>query len=402
MCSGFPLRSFLAPYNKHFFSHAAKWWTHGGENICREDEILTFRVARGEVTFLRETSSFLLTVSKFTSESHGTRSWIFHPSRGILKDWDPQFEEIVSNDANKFPVPAGVIRLLKGDSVESVRKDKQEKLYERIEGFRNVLESTIEAELWFTLVCLEARIDTIWAKLGDCDDAQVIPNAEKAHVRKAATFPPTVLRNRSNPEGPTLPRTLTLTLPNWHQPERNGAAPSPREIGAVPTSFASGDIDTAYLTQVIGEDRERGEQMISDWMVHDIPFIKLDDTMSNFLALWISLCQEKDPFSPIEEVQIALEECFDKWQNDETPGVPEPPPEYLNITPPLPRLPAKDIPSKAAFYRWATVGQRKRDIVSLVPLLQLRGILIYHFLHCRGDSSDVAGAESYRLQVRFG
>lgn len=162
MISGFPLESYLDPFSSHILSAIGTWWESEGEKLCVSDPTVYRDLSRGSAPFLRHTSAFLMMAGASIWEN-GTRSWIFHSTIRLLKEWDQSWLSNlieVNEDgifAKQFPMLPTVYRLLDGQTLESVRKDISQR--EAMSGGQFV---TIEAALWFTLITLEARLETLW------------------------------------------------------------------------------------------------------------------------------------------------------------------------------------------------------------------------------------------------
>ena len=402
MCSGFPLRSYLTPYDNHFFESASKWWTHGGRDFCSKDSALTFRVAKGDVPFLRETESFLLT-AKILDENHGSRSWIFHRTRQLLRNWDKTFELTLADSTTKFPITAAVGRLLEGDTVDQVRSDQHEKLFTRIEEYTNVLQSTIEAELWFTLATLEARIESIWDRIVNTENTSSPERKTTLPAQEplAIPFQPAVLQRAKTSSLPASQKSSSAPNPDPKSTKTTPKATSTDDSEDGP-NVTTDDLDPETLVRSAREDKKRLETILIRYQMNDIPSRNIGKAMAGFMALWIAMCKEVDPHSPVAEVRAALAEVLESWNGDHSLVFPRLPAEYYEITPPLRLMYTDEDTTRDRFYQWAIEGDRKSNLLSLVFWLQLRSILLYHFLHCNGDSSDVAGAESSRLRIRFG
>jgi hypothetical protein len=117
-----------------------------------------------------------------------------------------------------------------------------------------------------------------------------------------------------------------------------------------------------------------------------------------FLALWVEICQVTTPFSSPGKFTAAFEEVIGSWAGKNSKlCVPEP--EYAYLTYGFPK--ANSVGNQDWFYQWVTWGDRKGHIEKMLPYLQLRGILLYHFLCCSGDSSNIAAAEMADVTLRF-
>jgi len=112
--------------------------------------------------------------------------------------------------------------------------------------------------------------------------------------------------------------------------------------------------------------------------------------VSGFLSLWLEICEKIDPFSHHTLVQEEFDTILGSWRGEEGPCVPKLP--STEATP--------DDLTKDDFYTWGIIAYRRPMMRALLPWLQLRSILMYYFLLCNEDSTDVAMAESKKILVQ--
>jgi hypothetical protein len=125
---------------------------------------------------------------------------------------------------------------------------------------------------------------------------------------------------------------------------------------------------------------------------------KFGKGLASFLALWIEICGITTPFSSPDKFIATFKEVIGSWAGKNSKlCVPEP--EYKELTTGFPR--AKSVGCQDWFYRWVESGDRKEYMEKMLPYLQLRGILLYHFLCCNGDSSKIAAAEAADITIRL-
>jgi hypothetical protein len=123
----------------------------------------------------------------------------------------------------------------------------------------------------------------------------------------------------------------------------------------------------------------------------------LEPSLAGFLALWLDVCGRDDPFD--KDFDKLLEEVLQSWREDEELCIPKPVPDHFVDTLP-PDNPVAPPWKKGEFYRWADQGKRMKLLPKMVPWLQLRSALMYHFLLCNEDSSDLRAAQAAQIQVR--
>jgi hypothetical protein len=120
--------------------------------------------------------------------------------------------------------------------------------------------------------------------------------------------------------------------------------------------------------------------------------------LASFLALWIEICGITTPFSSPRKFTAVFQEVIRSWRGQAS-NLCVPEPEYKNLTAGFPK--AASVGDQDWFYRWVESGDRKEHMEKMLPCLQLRGILLYHFLCCNGDSSKIATAEAGDITIRL-
>jgi hypothetical protein len=208
ICSGFPVDAYLAPYGHIVRQKCCEWWNTGGSELCQVDAALTNHVGRGLVPFLWCDKSFLVVRGEAPGE-HGSRSWIYHPARPVLKTWDrDRFYQISKighhgNFHSKFPILTSVFRLLNGEDLNRVRRDVEN------QGRLIIMDPfvTIEAALWFTLFTLEGRIQAVWEEVENETDSH---DDAKSQAETMTTIRPFLRLNQ-----PILDPWLSCFLAVW-------------------------------------------------------------------------------------------------------------------------------------------------------------------------------------------
>jgi len=301
-CSGFPLDSYLASFHKTVRRGAANWWNGGGKELCRVDPDLSRNIANDKVTFIDRTSSFLLTAGcTVRKSSSGSRSWIFHDSfKHFMYEGDGigTLRWALALDG-PLHVTEIIHDLLIGTSVDSLRDYLVDEIPAIIDPLHRFEKTTVEAELYFALLCVEARIAELWEKIA---------------------------LNGRDPEG------------------------------------------------------EASEEVIGQGL-------------ACFLAFWISLCRRTTPFSSPEAFKTTADNMLQGWRGNEKPCIPQ-----LELS--IPGVPDPvSLVSRGWFHQWIEDGERKEYMRKLLTWLQLRSILVYHFLCCNEDSSKIAEAESEDIKI---
>lgn len=128
----------------------------------------------------------------------------------------------------------------------------------------------------------------------------------------------------------------------------------------------------------------------------------LTSRLAEFLGLWLTMCgtakeSSVNPFDNIDVVERCFDRTLDSWKGEDEPCLPKLPDDdrYQGMD-------NKDAPllgSKGAFYTWTEEEERRRQLRSLIPLLQLRAYLIYFSLLCCGDSSSIANLEFKDMNI---
>jgi len=351
ICAGFPLRSFLLPYKNYFQQTASGWWSEAGHELCDLDDALTLSIASGDVKFLREENSFLVTAN--VDSDHGSRSWIFdYEFTETLQNWDrDQLRKIIDRSA-KFPVSAKIHNILRTGSLDEVRAKSTRPESFTAGDMRDVLKSTVEAELWFALFTIEARIRARWVDLVNQED-----DGESSGPRNARELSGLVNK---------MARSQKLSLPHPSQQQAD------QEV-----------------------DQETDQTEIVKDALQNIPSREIDANLAYFLALWVEICHDVEPFSGIASVQNSFKRIVETWKQNDERCIPVPTDinawEYPETTGPK---------TRGWFHNWLQSADRLHKARLLLPWLQLRGILMYHYFCCNGDSSDVAAAESNELRVQ--
>jgi hypothetical protein len=147
--------------------------------------------------------------------------------------------------------------------------------------------------------------------------------------------------------------------------------------------------DTVQLKEIEDEKSESEED--------DSTNSSISPTLAGLLGVWIMICRKVDPFSPQNVVQEMFEQVLEEWKEMDRLCIPKPHEDK--------EWEAVDSPSGQPltgkeFHTWAAFGKRIYLIRQMLPWLQLRSIVMYHYLLCCEDSSDVSLAELSDLRVR--
>jgi len=236
-------------------------------------------------------------------------------------------------------VPLPILDVIGQLLKDGLEKTRQDHEDSLLRGVRMMVgdDTVLEAAIWFTLYTVERRIEAFWGQL----DPRTAEEVEKE--KKEAT------------------------QEQWDR-------------------FEHGGDRTAIFFSVVFESGNVGQ--------------KLRPAVASFLGLWITLCHEVDPFALPELLTTSVDRILDSWQDDDLPCIIEPEQTILEGAA-FPKV--RDVPlrTRREFFAWANEGLRRDLIRSLIPWLQLRGMLVYYYLQCFGDSSKVAMAESSQLLVQM-
>ena len=121
----------------------------------------------------------------------------------------------------------------------------------------------------------------------------------------------------------------------------------------------------------------------------------LDAYLASFLAIWITICNEVDPFSPHKKVEEEFKKVLHDWNNVQELCVPSP--RHMSAGGVVQKT---ETLMKAKFYEWVNVEGRVPLMLSMLPWLQLRSIFMYCFLSRHQDSSFVVSAKNSDIRVR--
>jgi hypothetical protein len=171
-------------------------------------------------------------------------------------------------------------------------------------------------------------------------------------------------------------------------------------------------IESFWDRMIVKTDAEKSEMqhklqvkrqaLVKDGRVFDIldgsGLLALEPAIACFLGLWVQVCQETDPFSSANEFQTAFIGVLDTWRDSALTCIEEP---SAAIRQGLPAVDNSTLYRREEVFEWASEPPRRELIRRLLPWLQLRGIVLYYFLNCFGDSSKVATAESSSLHVQM-
>ena len=122
-------------------------------------------------------------------------------------------------------------------------------------------------------------------------------------------------------------------------------------------------------------------------------------TFGGFMAAWLELCRHVDPLSEIQTATTAFNNVIDAWRSDGTLTVREPPDIPERVAEALGHKEGSTM-TKKDFYEWSESGERRKILERMIPWMQLRSFVLFSYLHCNGDSSAVAAAESNSLRVQ--
>lgn len=326
ICSGFPRKAFISPYDEHVSPMALAWW-NDRQKLCKIDDALTLKYRITGISFMKVSNCFDLTGDDVMT-SHGVRSWIMHSAKRGLDSLDDELQNVIANIDEPLPI-LDIISLILTEGLEVRQKleDERARMVNKFAG-RQI---TLEAALWFTLYTVERRIESFWTQLS--------PKTEEQIAEEALT-------------------------------------------------------DTEEL-QILMKDKS---QIANFLFGYTSIGQKIEPAVASFLGLWITVCHETDPFTLLDDFIVSFDRVLDSWQNDDLPCIMEPPEMVRQVLPPLDDVPLR---KRRDFFSWASEGTRRNLMQRLIPWLQLRGILVYYFLNCFGDSSAVAAAESSELHVQM-
>ena len=147
------------------------------------------------------------------------------------------------------------------------------------------------------------------------------------------------------------------------------------------------------IAAVLASDKERLVDLIDGTLE-----LEIEPAIASFLGLWIEVSHQIDPFSNAEEFRVGFLSVLDAWSNDDRLYIDAPSDRIRSVFPSVQGLVLR---KRKEFFEWTREGSRRDLLSQLLPWLQLRGIVLYYFLSCFGDSSKVATAETNELHVQM-
>ncbi|EWC48034.1 hypothetical protein DRE_02613 [Drechslerella stenobrocha 248] len=336
--SAAPLDLFFRPYFAHLDENRAAWYEneklHGGLCLQRHPEI-ELGLVYGTIGFLRETSDFQLIANR-TVNMHERYTWVGYPIMTVLQ----VRESSITDDTCDRPVdsalhlPASVMQLMEGKSIEEVREDMQnEKFLKR--------EYTLESAIVLSLLLVDCRLQALWcvidnrgrlARFYEAMQALGIRASDHANIARLTENP---LFNFQFKERSDLMMVHFIRL--WF------------EIGQRVDLTGQSDSLQACLTEILGDWKSDDSPCISEVSVPDLTHLP-------------------------EKAQDDLKVDSDMFTT------------------------SPDAKSKSQFIEWVmedielpdgSTGSRVDVIRKLIPLLQLRTFLMDFCYRCYTDSSKV-------------
>jgi hypothetical protein len=118
-------------------------------------------------------------------------------------------------------------------------------------------------------------------------------------------------------------------------------------------------------------------------------------SLAGFLGLWLRICHTVDPFSPRKVVENAFDSELEIWREEDELCVPMP--HHGEEWDAVGGSRGHRM-TKREFYD--AFGKQKDVMRRILPWLQLRSIVMYYYLLCSEDSSDVADALESNVELR--
>lgn len=461
ICSGYPHKLVLSPYEKVLDGELGwrRFWNDDKTQLlCSEWE--DRNLLENGYLFVRPHKSFLLmTVEGRNGQKDGAHSWIFAPVddykqviednekvgwKGIESDVRRKLESLVEvceyyNLRAQFPIHPLVFRLLEGESLESIRTEIQALM---------AVEApivSVEVALWFTLFTLDSRIEDLWGTIdvgqdGDGDDAEETDFEEESEDGGNAyweeAFPETgnddgELETGEEGEG-EADQELGDTSKEMDESAENIFGD---EKIVMPDDLASLYSTSSRGLSSIHSNREEPyiPESIPDSATTTLPSTetpKISPHLAAFLAFWVSMCHYTDPFGPQNSIRRAFKSVLQEWDTPSTRtqqctelndydfpsgfngGIPVglPPVGGPHVVMPIRLAPGSIASSfepgrgpglkKGEFCVWVKQRGRKAMLRRILPWLQLRTVLMYHYLLCYEDSSGLAVRQSIEPLAR--
>jgi hypothetical protein len=438
ICSGYPSKLVLLPYRTRLIDACTAWWKR--EDIPTKPWLYT-RLTDNKLPFLRPHSSFLImSIDGRNGEDDGAHSWIFGSYQlyarklqqgGLERSVRERLTSMIEAHKNfkfqsrlQFSILPIVERLLRGEDIESLRKEVQSMMAIDMPYI------TLEAAVWLTLFALDGHIEAMWR----CVEAGKPPETEDTDTESPEDGEiEDMPEDAEEEDAEDAEMEVQNTEPDEEDTDNDDEDDDNDELN---------DSDDEDRGDTDNDDSSSGEPAIEPETESEdeTETTSSSDTgrkvtlhTASFLALWLTICHRVDPLSPPSEVELAFNKVLKAWRNPQNEDelcteLNEEDTQMRNSNertwessffPGLGQSSRKGSRAslrgsmrgsmansyrydrseeqglkKAVFHKWASKKSRIGLMRDMLPWLQMRSILMFYFLLCHEDSSEVASRQN--------